>query len=63
MQLTLFGECLARKENKVEIDPSLVDVWGIPALKINVNFSDNELKESGTENKCEPLVSRRERLR
>ena len=44
MQLTLFGECLARKENRVEIDPSLVDAWGIPALKMNVNFSDNELK-------------------
>jgi choline dehydrogenase-like flavoprotein len=44
MQLTLFGECLARKENRVEIDPSLVDAWGIPALKMNVTFSDNELR-------------------
>jgi choline dehydrogenase-like flavoprotein len=44
MQLTLFGECLARKENRVEIDSRRVDAWGIPVLKTNVTWSDNEMK-------------------
>ncbi len=38
-----FGECLARFENHVEIDPSgQVDVFGIPTLKIHMAWSDNE---------------------
>jgi choline dehydrogenase-like flavoprotein len=37
-----FGEALARFENYVELDPNLVDVFGIPALKINMTWSDNE---------------------
>ena len=39
-----FGETLARFENFVEIDPSgAVDAFGIPILKINMKFGDNEL--------------------
>jgi choline dehydrogenase-like flavoprotein len=37
-----FGEALPRFENYVELDPNLVDVFGIPALKINMTWSDNE---------------------
>ena len=38
-----FAECLARFENRVEIDPSgQVDVFGIPILKIHMTWSDNE---------------------
>lgn len=41
--LGAFGECLARFENFVEIDPSgLVDTYGIPVLKIHMTWSDNE---------------------
>lgn len=37
------GEMLARKENRVEIDPDgVVDAWGIPVLKMHVTHSDNE---------------------
>ncbi len=40
----MFAECLARMENYVEIDKDRVDAWGIPVLKINMKWSDNELK-------------------
>jgi glucoside 3-dehydrogenase (cytochrome c) catalytic subunit len=39
-----FGEMLPRHENYVEIDRHLVDAWGIPALRINCVYSDNEKK-------------------
>ncbi len=38
-----FGEVLARPENYVEIDPDVRDAWGIPVLKINVEWGPNEL--------------------
>jgi choline dehydrogenase-like flavoprotein len=38
-----FGETLARFENHVEIDPDgRVDAWGIPVLRVNMTFGDNE---------------------
>jgi choline dehydrogenase-like flavoprotein len=38
-----FGECLARQENLVELDPTgAVDAWGIPVLKITMGWSENE---------------------
>ncbi len=37
-----FGECLPRATNYVELDPMKVDKWGIPALRINCIWSDNE---------------------
>jgi choline dehydrogenase-like flavoprotein len=40
----MWGECLARKENFVEIDRDRVDAWGIPVLKVNCTWSDNELR-------------------
>ena len=44
MRLNLYTECLARQENRVEIDHSRVDAWGIPILRMNMAWSDNELK-------------------
>lgn len=37
-----FGECLPRVSNHVELDPEVVDAWGIPALRIHCRWSDNE---------------------
>ncbi len=37
-----FGECLPNPANKVEIDPAVVDAWGIPALRISIDFHDND---------------------
>ena len=39
-----FGECLPRPTNSVEIDPDKVDAWGVPALRIHCEWSDNERK-------------------
>jgi choline dehydrogenase-like flavoprotein len=44
LSLAGFGEMLPRYENFVEIDPSgTVDAWGIPALKVTISWSENEL--------------------
>jgi len=37
-----FGECLPRETNYVALDPVVTDKWGIPALKIHCEWSDNE---------------------
>ena len=43
VRLVGFGECLPYYENFVEIDPSgQVDAFGIPILKINMGWGDNE---------------------
>jgi choline dehydrogenase-like flavoprotein len=39
-----FGEVLARKENRVTLDPDVKDAWGIPVLRFDYRFGDNELK-------------------
>ena len=39
-----FGEVLARYENHVAIDPTMKDKWGIPVLRFNYKFGDNERK-------------------
>jgi glucoside 3-dehydrogenase (cytochrome c) catalytic subunit len=39
-----FGEVLPRRENRVTLDPVVKDAWGIPVLRFDYRFSDNELK-------------------
>jgi choline dehydrogenase-like flavoprotein len=39
-----FGEVLPRKENRVTLDPDVKDAWGLPVLRFDYRFSDNELK-------------------
>jgi choline dehydrogenase-like flavoprotein len=39
-----FGECLARMDNYVELDPEMKDTFGIPVLRINMTYGDNEHK-------------------
>ena len=39
-----FGEMLARYENYVDIDPEVKDRWGIPVLRFQIKFGDNEKK-------------------
>ena len=36
------GECIAREDNYCEIDPNMVDEWGIPVLRFNYTWSDHE---------------------
>jgi choline dehydrogenase-like flavoprotein len=40
--LGAFGESLPRWDNFCEIDKSLKDAWGIPALRISMTHGDNE---------------------
>ncbi|HKS90573.1 MAG TPA: GMC family oxidoreductase [Tepidiformaceae bacterium] len=43
VRLAGFGECLARWDNYVEIDPTgLVDTFGIPVLHIHMQYGENE---------------------
>jgi glucoside 3-dehydrogenase (cytochrome c) catalytic subunit len=39
-----FGEVLPRKENRVTLDATVKDAWGIPVLRFDYIFRDNELK-------------------
>jgi choline dehydrogenase-like flavoprotein len=39
-----FGECLPRAENYVELDSTVKDKWGVPALRIHATWSDNEIR-------------------
>jgi len=45
-----FGEVLARYENQVSIDPEMKDAWGVPVLRFNYTFCENERKM------CEDMV-------
>lgn len=36
------GECIAREDNYCEIDPNVVDEFGIPVLRFNYTWSDHE---------------------
>jgi choline dehydrogenase-like flavoprotein len=41
---TGFGEVLPRKENRILLDPEVKDAWGIPVLRFDFKFGDNEKK-------------------
>lgn len=42
MMLAAFGECLPYKDNRVTLDNKLVDAYGIPQLRFDVDFKENE---------------------
>ncbi len=44
MGLTGFGECLPYHENKVEMDDSVLDKHGLPTLKFDCEFKENEME-------------------
>nr|WP_317893320.1 GMC family oxidoreductase [uncultured Sphingomonas sp.] len=39
-----FGECLPYKDNRVSLHASKVDRFGVPLMRFDVRFRDNELK-------------------
>ncbi len=43
MQIGAWGECLPYEDNRVELDPDVVDAWGIPVLRIHMSWRDNEI--------------------
>lgn len=42
INLSIMGEVLGRYENHVRIDESRVDAWGIPVLRVETKYTDNE---------------------
>lgn len=40
------GEAIAREDNYCEIDPNTVDKYGIPVLRFNYKWSDQEIKQA-----------------
>ena len=40
------GEAIPREDNYCEIDPGVVDQYGIPVLRFNVKWSDHEIKQA-----------------
>jgi choline dehydrogenase-like flavoprotein len=40
----MMGETLPKETNTVSLDPTLKDQWGIPQLKINISYDDNDEK-------------------
>jgi choline dehydrogenase-like flavoprotein len=40
------GEAIPREDNFCEIDPNVVDKYGIPVLRFNVKWSDFEIKQA-----------------
>jgi choline dehydrogenase-like flavoprotein len=38
-----FGECLARWENYIEIDPDVKDTYGIPVVRFYMKYGENEM--------------------
>jgi choline dehydrogenase-like flavoprotein len=37
-----WAECLPRADNRIELHPTLVDKWGIPALRVDCTWGPNE---------------------
>lgn len=42
--MTAFGEILPYHENRIYLDDKVKDKWGLPALAMNVEIRENELK-------------------
>jgi len=40
----MMGETIPKESNTVSLDPTLKDEWGIPQLKINISYDDNDEK-------------------
>jgi choline dehydrogenase-like flavoprotein len=40
------GEAIAFKHNKCEIDPTVVDKWGIPVLRFSYAWSEHEVRQA-----------------
>jgi choline dehydrogenase-like flavoprotein len=39
-----FGECLPYEDNRVSLHPDKVDRYGIPLMRFDVTFRDNEMR-------------------
>jgi choline dehydrogenase-like flavoprotein len=39
-----WGECLPNHDNRITIDPEKKDTWGIPAMRIDCKWGENDIK-------------------
>jgi choline dehydrogenase-like flavoprotein len=37
-----WGEMLPHADNRITLDPTVADAWGVPAARINVRWGENE---------------------
>jgi hypothetical protein len=44
MSITGFGETLPYHDNKITLDKSKKDKWGLPILAIDAEIKENEIK-------------------
>ncbi|WP_428656849.1 GMC oxidoreductase [Runella sp.] len=44
MGANMMGEVLTKESNFIRLDPNLKDDWGIPQLRMSVDFDDNDMK-------------------
>ncbi len=42
--IQMMGETLTKETNFVRLDPQLKDAWGVPLLRMSVDFDDNDMK-------------------
>lgn len=42
--IQMMGETIPKESNSVRLDSELKDAWGIPQLRMNVAFDDNDMK-------------------
>jgi choline dehydrogenase-like flavoprotein len=40
----MMGETIPKESNTVSLDPAQKDVWGMPLLKVNIDYDDNDEK-------------------
>jgi choline dehydrogenase-like flavoprotein len=40
----MMGETIPKETNRVTLDPNLKDAWGIPQLKLDISYDDNDEK-------------------
>jgi len=38
-----FGECMPRRDNRVTLDHTKLDRWGVPTLRIDFSWGDNDI--------------------
>ncbi len=50
--MSSFGEVLPRFENRVSLDPTRTDAWGIPIPHIEFAYGENEVKMAADQVRC-----------
>ena len=52
-----FGEVLPRFENRVTLEPGAVDAWGIPTVRIECRYGENERQMAADQLRCSLAIA------